>query len=161
MLNDRRTLILKTTFVIQFFAYFCLFNGIGLIILRAVFNKKNWVEETWGTNKRTNKKLSYRSRRIIEWSIKTIGTMFSLYLFWGAIPYWEDTMSLLMKDIRYIEGFPSNIYYQKKDFNRYVVINDETYTFGISPKVEMGKWYKIAYLPHTRTAINFAEVITH
>lgn len=69
------------------------------------------------------------------------------------LPYFLDTPKLIKGDLYYITGYVNSVKTEKKDFNEYIYIEGKRLKFFFSSGVEVGKRYKIGYLPNTSRAI--------
>lgn len=68
-------------------------------------------------------------------------------------PYFLDFPKLIKGDFYYVTGYVDNVKTEKKDFQQYIYIEGKKLKFFFSSGVEVGKRYKIGYLPNTSRAI--------
>lgn len=74
--------------------------------------------------------------------------------------YFLDIPKFVKGNFYYVEGYVRNIKTEKKDFHEYVTIDGNMVSFFFSSGVELGKEYKIGYLPNSKRAIS-VEVLNN
>lgn len=57
-----------------------------------------------------------------------------------------------------IEGYVQDKDHKSKDLNEYVMVKGMTISFLLNSELEIGKKYRISYLPNTLTGISKVEI---
>ena len=81
-----------------------------------------------------------------------------LFLVWTSIPILKDSYRLVTRQYIVIEGYVQNLSHKSKDFNEYVELNGVEISFLFDSQLEIGKKYRIHYLPNTQIGINSIDI---
>ncbi|MHC6179203.1 hypothetical protein ACYUJ6_05020 [Clostridium sp. JNZ X4-2] len=140
------------SFVIEI-AFGLLVGGIIAFFPNIIFNvNKNYRPPKYEFYEPKNNKKS--KKKILKILGKTIWVTIVMGItIAGLEPYFLDTPKLIKGDLCYITGNVSRIRDVRKDYHRYVYIENKQLIFFFASDVEVGKRYKIGYLPNTTRAI--------
>jgi len=105
-----------------------------------------------------NPKLSEKTQAIVIGISRLICVGMSVLIILYSVPYFKDTFLLIKRDISEIEGTVIRIDHKYKRTIEEVYLNGESINFFIDSKTEVGKSYRISYLPNTRTGIEISEI---
>ncbi|WP_156826012.1 hypothetical protein [Paenibacillus terrigena] len=81
-----------------------------------------------------------------------------LFLVWTSIPFLKDSFRLVTGQYIVVEGYVQDLNHKSKDLNEYVVLSGVKISFLFDSQLEIGKKYRIKYLPNTQTGINSIEI---
>lgn len=140
------------SFVIEI-AFGLLVGGIIAFFPNIIFSvNKNYRPPKYEFYEPKNSKKS--KKKILKTLGKIIWVTIVMIITIGVLgSYFLDVPKLIKGDLCYITGNVSRVRDVKKDFHRYVYIENKQLIFFFTSDVEVGKRYKIGYLPNTSRAV--------
>jgi len=82
-----------------------------------------------------------------------LAAAFVYLMIWASIPFVKDIPILLTGNYKYIEGTPQKIWHKSRSFTEYVQINGLNIEFPFTSTMKEGKFYRVKYLPNSRTGL--------
>ncbi|MCU6713253.1 hypothetical protein M6D81_31600 [Paenibacillus sp. J5C_2022] len=109
-------------------------------------------------NLKWRKPVSGRTQSITVAVGRIFCILIAVFISFASVDYWKDNYWLISGRYLVIEDYVQEIDHKSKDLREYVEFNGITISFLFDSNLEVGRKYRIEFLPNTQTGIKSIEI---